>query len=456
MDQIIKKDPFVRWEDLRSHLIQFILMNLALYFALNIPRFFVIPSGRRSGKTELAKRRLVMEAVSTRTKWETNYYFAAAPTRPQAKDIYWDDLKALSKPWWSKKPSETELTIYTECDGIKSQIKLFGMEVPERIEGTPKNGGILDEYGNMKPKVFDENVYPALADRNGWCWLIGVPEKGKIHYRKKAFYATDGVLPVSSHNSGSIVRSKEHPEWCYAHWFSSDILPEKTIKEAKDTLDDLTYKQEFEGAFNQEGGSLYYAFHKRYVNDRVAKRDPDEILYLTCDFNKSPMAWLVGQTDTYKKRKRLKYVDHVTVNYDAKTQRAALEFVEKFQGHNNKYVIITGDSSNNHESIRDFTTDYLIIQSTLKAHGWKVMLDVPAGQPNINNRVNITNSLLEHHRLYINSKCALLILDFESNESDNKGGKNKKDLSQTHASDASDYLCWKLFASEFKELGVAL
>lgn len=449
-------DPFKRWDDLRNHLIQYILMNLWVYFGDMIPRFFIIPSGRRSGKTEIAKRKLVMEATTTRTKWDVNYYFAAAPTRPQASDIYWEDLKALTKPWWSKTPSETKLAIYTICDGIESEIRVVGLDVPARIEGRPWNGGILDEFGNMKPTAWDENIFPALADRSGWCWLIGVPERGKLHYKAKALYATDGVIPVSSHNSGSLVRSKDHPNWAYAHWFSSDILPEEEIQEAKETLDLLTFQQEFEGAFNQEGGQLYYAFHRDLVNDDVAKIDPDEMLYLTCDFNKTPMAWSVAQTDTLRGKKRLKIVDQVVIPHDAKTQRTALAFVDKFKGHRNKYVIVTGDASNDFESIRDFTTDYIIIRETLKAHKWKVILKVPAGNPNINNRVNIANSLMEHRRCFINSKCTLLILDLERNESDNKGGKNKKDLSQTHASDNFDYIVWEQFSHEFKQLGVAV
>ena len=167
------------------------------------------------------------------------------------------------------------------------------------------------------------------------------------------------------------------------------------------------------------------------------------------------MAWNVAQQDIYNKRRRIKFVDQVTVSHDAKTQQTALLFVEQFKNHGNKTILVTGDASNDTESIRDFTTDYIIIRETLKAHGWRVVVKVPPGNPNINNRVNVFNSLMEHHRCYFNSKCTGLILDLERNESDNKGGKNKTDPTQTHFSDAGDYLVWDLFAGEFKLLGVA-
>jgi len=148
-------------------------------------------------------------------------------------------------------------------------------------------------------------------------------------------------------------------------------------------------------------------------------------------------------------------VDDVNQMNNAKTQAGALQFVRQFEDHKDKTVIVTGDAANNYESHRDFTTDYLIIKHTLQKHGWQVKLKVPTHNPNVNNRVNIVNSLFEHGRCFLNSKVKLLALDLERNESDNTGGKDKSDPMQTHASDNFDYLVWLLFSSEFKTLGVA-
>src|SRR5688572_23901342 len=92
-----------RWTKLRPHAIQ------QAYF--NSPhRFNVVPAGRRSGKTEFAKRKLVIRALENCNEW-TPRYFAGAPTRDQAKRIYWDDLKWLTRGLWSARPSETDLMI---------------------------------------------------------------------------------------------------------------------------------------------------------------------------------------------------------------------------------------------------------------------------------------------------------------------------------------------------------
>lgn len=417
-------------------------------------RFPVVTAGRRSGKTELSKRKVVREAISVISDYDKNYYFCGAPVRQQAKKIFWNDIKDLSRPWWTRQPSESELTVFTKNGNIESEISIIGMDVPQRIEGSPWNGGILDEYGNMKKEAFDMNVYPALTERYGWCWNIGVPE-GMNHYYDKALYASDNLIPRSIAGEGAFAQSTEDPNWALFNWWSEDILDKEVVEHARQMLDERSFNQEFRGEFVSYAGQLYYAYENDVINDLVAKRNLNDLIYLSCDFNKAPMAWLLGQTDMLAGKRRLKIVDHVTQIHSAKTQHGALELVKLLKDHKYKHMVITGDASNNFESHRDWTTDYYIIKNTLEKHGWDVRLKVPANNPNINNRVNVANSLFEHGRCYINSKCRLLKLDLERNESDNQGGKDKTDKMQTHASDAFDYLEWFLFASEFKELGVA-
>src|SRR5690554_8014381 len=54
-------------------------------------RFKVVPAGRRSGKTERAKRYLAKQAM----RYPDEKYFAAAPTQDQARKTWWADLRAL-------------------------------------------------------------------------------------------------------------------------------------------------------------------------------------------------------------------------------------------------------------------------------------------------------------------------------------------------------------------------
>jgi hypothetical protein len=110
-------------------------------------------------------------------------------------------------------PSESELSI----EGINgSVIQVVGMDKPERIEGVPWDGGILDEFGNMKKKAWYEHVRPALSDRLGWCDLIGVPE-GRNHYY-------DLAKEAEADTTG---------EWGYFWWISADILDPKRNSSGK-------------------------------------------------------------------------------------------------------------------------------------------------------------------------------------------------------------------------------
>ncbi len=159
-----------RWTPLRPHPVQ------SAYF--NSPhQFNVLPCGRRSGKTELAKRKLVIRALRG-SRFQRPRYFAAAPTRDQAKAIYWMDLKSMFPPSMIADVNETSLSIRLVTG---AEVVVVGMDRPQRIEGQPWDGGILDEYTDMKAGAWPENVFLALADRDGWADLIGVPE-GRNHY----------------------------------------------------------------------------------------------------------------------------------------------------------------------------------------------------------------------------------------------------------------------------------
>ena len=89
-------------------------------------------------------------------------FVAAAPTFSQAKQIFWDDLKAMvPSSLVLGRISESNLSI-SLFNG--TTIMVTGLDVPARVEGPPLAHIILDEYGNMKPDVWPEHVRPALSD----------------------------------------------------------------------------------------------------------------------------------------------------------------------------------------------------------------------------------------------------------------------------------------------------
>ena len=254
-----------RWTKLKTSLVHHELFN-------SRKRFVTVHAGRRSYKTELSKRKIVSTLFDPQASvYDDPRYFCGAPTREQAKRIYWDDLKALIPPRYIIDKSESELYIKTI---LNSSVCVVGLDKPERIEGTPWDGGILDEYGNMKAKAWPENVRPALSDRHGWCWLIGVPE-GRNHY-----YDLDKMfLAEMTTNPNSDVGS---------YWWRSElVLDPEEIQAAKKQLDELTYEQEFGGSFISFQGRAYYSFEENHNCCRL-EYNPKNDLILCFDFNVNP------------------------------------------------------------------------------------------------------------------------------------------------------------------------
>ena len=149
-----------------------------------------IAGGIITHNSEIAKRYLLSRAIEPWSDTIPNpvdpsiqnpRYFFAAPTWAQAQSIYWDDILAMIPDWafkYGRQKSiwKSKLTIELRW----STVSVLGLDKPERIEGVPWDGGVLDEYANMKPDVWNLHVRPSLSDRNGWAWFIGVPE-GRNH-----------------------------------------------------------------------------------------------------------------------------------------------------------------------------------------------------------------------------------------------------------------------------------
>ena len=127
-----------RWTALKPHAIQ------QAYF-WHPARFRLNPSGRRSGKTELAKRKGVLELCRQRPWPSKILYFA--PTHGQVKDIYWQDLQDLvPRHWVAQRQSHRSrdrhpLGSTDPADGLRSAAahggRPLGLGIRRRDRGLP-------------------------------------------------------------------------------------------------------------------------------------------------------------------------------------------------------------------------------------------------------------------------------------------------------------------------------
>lgn len=422
-------------------------------------RFKVVPAGRRSGKTEHAKRELVLKALQA--TGPSPAFFAAAPVRDQAKRIYWDDLKLLTQGLTVGRPKESELTLEL-LNG--SRIVVIGMDRPERIEGTPWNGGVLDEYANMKEEAWQANVRPALADRMGWAWLIGVPE-GRNHYYD-TYKAARG--PWNIMNGG---------EWDAFTWHSKDILPQSEVDAARATMDLLTFQQEYEADFITFSGQCYFPFHedKHTVNHLAQRYDDAKDLMFCFDFNVDPGVAVILQEMEFPRSedpvKGLK-IDNVTmfansiidkpnhgtgvigevhIPRNSNTKAVCRKLIQDW-GHHRGRILIYGDATGGGRSTQSEhpgANDWDIVKNELYGYfGDKRVLDrVPRSNPTERSRVNAVNSRLQTTDEVVHMKidpaaAPNLVRDFEGVALVEGGSgeiDKKTDTKLTHLTDAIGY-----------------
>jgi hypothetical protein len=415
-----------QWTPLRHH-------NKQAELYHNAPRFAVVPAGRRSGKTEIAKRKLI-RSLPIKKPWANPHYFAAAPTHGQAKRIYWEDLKRMIPKSWIAPNGirETDLCIKTI---FGSDIWVIGLDKPQRIEGMPWDGGVLDEYANMRSTAWTENVRPALSDRAGWCWFIGVPE-GLNHYKDLADKAIDA------------------PGWGLFTWFSSDILPAEEVEAARGDLDPRTFRQEYEGSFEGAVGRVYYAYSKKLHSDAGVELNPRLPIIAACDFNINPCAWILLQSDG----RDIAVFDEIVL-YGTNTGEMGSRLLT-LHGDHPAGIEIYGDAAGSYGSTAG-SSDYAIMgdleytdrdeRTTYPLRD----LNIPKANPRVKDRVNAVNHMLLNARgeshVYIHPRCKMLIRDLDTVAwREGTGDIDKRDSDRTHASDAFGYYITREFPLKLK------
>ena len=398
-------------------------------------RFNVISAGRRSGKTELFKRKLSLVAGFS---LPGSRYFAGAPTRDQAKKIFWNDLCRLAPPKSDKKISELCIIYPNEVE-----IWILGMDKPERIEGSKWNGGGLDEYGNMRPETWPEHVRPSLADTSsikrgsrykerfhpgGWCDFLGVPE-GRNHYFKlnqKALEDTSGT-------------------WAAFTWHSADVLPEEEIRQAKHDLDERTFRQEYEAEFLDFADRVYYAFSEE-THVRKLEYNPKRPLIVCFDFNVSPGVAAICQEFYHEGEWVTGVIDEVWIQTNSNTRKISKKICEKYINHQSEFHLYGDSTGGAKGTAKILGTDWDIIKREFwdKFTQSRVKVKVKKSNPLERDRVNAVNSRLRSFdgtiRAYVDKLCIHVIDDLSGVGSLPDGSIDKKSSPMlTHLSDSIGY-----------------
>lgn len=407
------------WTKFRPHATQCALWKCS-------DRFVAVPAGRGSGKTELAKRRLV-RYLAVKKDWSDPRYFYGAPTTDQAKMIAWEPLLALIPTEWVARVDRSMLRIFTV---FGSELRVVGMDRPQRVEGPQWDGIVLDESCDHRPGVFDRNVLPMLTHRKGWCWRIGVPKRqgsSAKEYRKFYEDAASGALPESAGFT----------------WPSSDILPPEALRMAREKMDPKDFREQFEARFETAGGQLFYAFDRRF-NVRPCEYRSSSPLIVSNDFNVDPMAWVIGHR---KGPRGIEWIDEIWLR-NTNTRQALNTLWERYRLHSGGFEFY-GDATSDQRHTSASESDYqqILMDKRFKAIGRT--LHYPKGNPSRLNRFAACNMMLcdanGDRRMHVDPKCVHLIDDLESRYCPPGESLPKDSGDLGHPTDAMGYLVQTLF-----------
>lgn len=397
-------------------------------------RNFIIAAGRRSFKTErFAKRMMIKKCISVKNKG--HFYYMGAPTRQQAKEIFWQDMKQLSNPLLVEKIREAELKIIYRS-GVT--LRIIGLKEFKRVQGQLMHGIVITEYQDCDPGVYNESIEPMINDTRGWCIKEGRPH-GKNHF-------FDDYLRGKP---GSPTYTKG---WQSYHWTSEEILTAEQIDEAKSNLSLPDYNREYKASFD-EGDQNPYIYDEIYNNRKFPwiKELPAIVM---CDFNpgKKPMSWNIGQRFYSKEFNAEITAIHKSLSFQYTKTQTMCEYLDEdyFQAviqktfgvypiEINFYGDYAGDSPTSNSS----WSDWDIIQNYFR-NKTKITLNIKPCK-SIRNSIAATNAQLcnakGERRLFVDAdNCKELVKDWVyCSWKDNGRELEDKDPLRTHSCRAVDY-----------------
>jgi hypothetical protein len=240
-----------------------------IHEAIENNRFVVAVAHRRMGKTVAALNELIKDAMLNERP--NPRYAYIAPTYSQAKRVAWDYLTHFARPL-----NATANIAELRVDFYGRRIQLYGSDNPDSLRGQYFDGVVLDEIGDQNPKIWNEIIRPALADRKGWCLFIGTP-KGNNHFKDL------------------FDRAGQEEGWSALQFKASEtkLLDEKELWAARKEMGDDKYNQEFECSFNAAVEGSYYG---KLLNDleekgRMCHIDRDDLC-------QTYVAWDLGMGDS--------------------------------------------------------------------------------------------------------------------------------------------------------------
>ena len=204
-------------------------------------RFAVLVAHRRFGKTVAAINDLIRTCFTVDKDNVRVAYIA--PYLSQAKAVAWDYALEYTRDIPDIKINHSELRI-DFSNG--SRFRLYGADNYNAMRGLYYDAVVCDEHSNFPLSAWTTVIRPSLADRKGSATFISTP-KGRNEFWELYEYA------------------KSNDDWWSGMFKASqtNILDPEELKEAKLTMGEDRYEQEFECSFEAAIVGAYYAMEMK-------------------------------------------------------------------------------------------------------------------------------------------------------------------------------------------------
>ena len=372
-------------------------------------RFRVLISGRRFGKTYLTIVEMMKLACQT-----NKIIWYVAPTLKMAKEICWSDLKrVLAEYNWIEDINETTLSI--RIKKTNSIISLKGAENFDSLRGTGLDFLILDEFADIDKRTWFEVLRASCADKEARVLFTGTP-RGYGNWSYELF-----------------LKGKNDPEWESFQFttLQGGMVSKEELNQAKQDIDIRTFRQEFEGTFENYAGAVYYNFH---TVESVVKREIDwnKPLHIGMDFNVSPMSACIAQIE-----KGIIYVVDEIVIYGSNTDEMCQEIRDRY-GTKIPIIVYPDPACRQRKTSAGSRTDLSILQNA----GFNVKAKLK--HTAIRDRVNVVNACLKDsngkRHIFISNYCKTLIKGLERQIFKENTNIPSKEQGYDHMNDSLGYM----------------
>ncbi len=373
-------------------------------------RFRVLVSGRRFGKTYLCITEMMKYAAQVNKK-----IWYVAPTFKMAKEIVWSKLKEmLFKFNWIEDINESNMTIKIKKSG--SIISLKGCENYDNLRGVGIDFLILDEFADIQEKCWTEVLRASVSDTIGHVLMCGSP-KGYGNWAYKMY----------------LKGQQGDKEWESFQFttLQGGIVTQDEIEQVKQDIDIRTFRQEFEGTFENYAGAVYYNFHPV---ESVVKKDIDftKPLHIGMDFNIDPMSACVGQLE----KDKIYFLDEIII-YSSNTDEMVDEIKNRY-GTKIPIFVYPDPASRQRKTSAGGKTDLSILENA----GFKVKCKFK--HPAIRDRVNAVNSKFKdskgNRHVFVSQNCKSIIKGLQRQIYKENTNIPDKEDGYDHMNDAIGYM----------------